>query len=327
MAHRKIRKRVTSALRILSGRAGRRAPPARVRKIGGRTIIADGLDRAIWGDFYHNAMTVNWPTFFGALAVAFVALNFVFALIYFLGDDPIANARPGSLADLFFFSVETTSTVGYGDMHPQSIYGHIIATSENFTGMVLLAVMTGLTFARFSRPRARLVFARNPVIADHQGVPTLIVRLANAREAFITEATAKMWALRPTLTAEGRSFVGFEPLRLVKSENPALALSWTLFHPIDAESPLYGVDLTELLASETNFIVSISGFDETTAQPVRARHTFANEDVRLWHEFVDIIRVDENGVRHVDYSKIHDTRPVRAEPLSSPQDARSRLLL
>lgn len=327
MAHRKIRKRVTSAFRILSGRAGRRAPRSRVRTIGGRRIIADGLERALWSDFYHNAMTVTWPIFFGSLAAAFVMLNVVFALIYAMGTEPIANAHPGDFADLFFFSVETTSTVGYGDMHPQTIYGHIVATGENFTGMVLLAVMTGLTFARFSRPRARIVFARNPVLVDHQGVPTLIVRLANAREAFIAEATAKMWALRPTLTAEGRRFVGFEPMRLIKNENPALALSWTLFHPIDAESPIYGVGLDELLASETNFIVSITGFDETTAQPVRARYTFTAQDVRPGHEFVDVVRIDEHGERHVDYAKIHETRPVRAEPLFVPQEARSQLLL
>ena len=106
-------------------------------------------------------MTASWPVFIAALAAAFVGLNFVFALVYDLGDKPIANAREG-LADLFFFSVETTSTVGYGDMHPQTDYGHIVATTENFIGMMLLAMMTGLVFARISRPRARIIFSRHP---------------------------------------------------------------------------------------------------------------------------------------------------------------------
>ncbi len=283
--------------------------------IGGRKIIAEGLDRAPWTDFYHNAMIASWPAFFGALAAAFVVLNLLFALVYMLGEDPVANARPGSLADLFFFSVETTSTVGYGDMHPQTFYGHVVATVENFTGMVLFAMMTGLTFARFARPRARLVFSRNPVIVDHDGAPTLIVRLANARASFITEARAKMWALRPKLTAEGRRLVTFDELRLVKSENPALALSWTLFHTIDDGSPLSGLDIEALPASEMNFIVSVSGFDETAGQVVRARHTFAAQDVRPGHEYVDIISLDEQGVRHVDYGKIHDTRPAGTRPV------------
>ncbi len=159
-------------------------------------------------------MTASWPAFFGALAAAFVAINLVFAFVYAAGDEPVANARPGSLSDLFFFSVETTSTVGYGDMHPQTLYAHIVATSENFIGLVMLAVMTGLVFARFSRPRARLIFAKNPVIAEHDGTPTLIFRLANARNAFISEAAAKLWMLRATANAEGRRFVGFQPLRL-----------------------------------------------------------------------------------------------------------------
>jgi inward rectifier potassium channel len=317
MAHRKIRSGLTAGMRSLFARR-RKAPRPRLRSLGGRRIIADGLERAPWSDFYHNAIAASWPTFFGALAAAFVAVNLLFAFVYAAGDAPVANARPDSLSDLFFFSVETTSTVGYGDMHPQTLYGHVVATCENFIGLVMLAVMTGLVFARFSRPRARLIFAKNPVIADHDGVPTLIFRLANARNAFISEATAKLWMLGATTNVEGRRFVGFRPLRLLRSENPALALSWTLFHPIDADSPLYGVSESELVASETNFVVSIRGFDETAAQTIHARHTFAAQDLRPGHEFVDIHSLDEDGMRHIDYAKIHDTRPVASGRTSPP---------
>ena len=316
MAHRKIRGGLAARLRAMFAGPRRKARRSHVRSLGGRRIVADGLERAPWTDFYHNAMTASWPAFFGALAAAFVAINLVFAFVYAAGDEPVANARPGSLSDLFFFSVETTSTVGYGDMHPQTLYAHIVATSENFIGLVMLAVMTGLVFARFSRPRARLIFAKNPVIANHDGTPTLIFRLANARNAFISEATAKLWMLRATANAEGRRFVGFQPMRLLRSENPVLALSWTLFHPIDADSPLHGMSESDLLASETNFVVSIKGFDETSAQTVHARHTFTAQDVRPGHEFVDIHSLDERGMRHIDYAKIHETRPVPSRPAS-----------
>ena len=311
MADRKIRSGLAARVRTRFA-----APRSRLRKLGGRRIVADGLEHNLWTDFYHNAMTASWPTFFGALAAGFVAINLVFALVYAAGSAPVANARPGSLSDLFFFSVETTSTVGYGDMHPQTLYAHVVATCENFIGLVMLAAMTGLVFARFSRPRARLVFAKNPVIADHDGTPTLIFRLANARNTFISEAAAKLWMLRATTNAEGRRFVGFEPLRLVKNENPVLALSWTLFHPIDADSPLHGMSESELLASETNFVVSIRGHDETSAQTIHARYTFTAQDLRPGHEFVDIHSLDENGMRHIDYAKIYETRPV-ASRLSS----------
>jgi len=316
VAHRTLRRYLRAARRTAAA-VFRGAPRPRRRLLGGRRIIADGLARAPWTDVYYDAMTASWSKFFGALAVAFVALNLVFAAVYELGGEPIANARPGSFSDLFFFSVETTSTVGYGDMHPQTFYGHVVATVENFIGMAALALMTGMIFARFSRPRARLAFSKHPVIAIHEGAPTLFVRVANARDSFISEATARMWTLRPVRTAEGRRYFGFQPMRLIKSENPALALTWTLFHPIDADSPLHGVSADQLSAAEMNFIVVVSGYDETSAQRLRARHTFTAQDVRPDHEFVDIIGVDENGVRHVDYGKLHEIRPVarRADSL------------
>jgi len=280
-----------------------------LRRVGGRRIIAEGLESNLWKDVYFNAMTASWPVFIGALAVAFVGLNFVFALIYDLGDKPVANAREG-LADLFFFSVETTSTVGYGDMHPQTDYGHIVATTENFIGLMLIAMMTGLVFARISRPRARILFARYPVVTPYNGVPTLMFRLANARSNFISEATAKTWMIGPSVSLEGKRLVGFQPMRLLKSENPTLALSWVLFHPIDGDSPLYGMDEQTLTGSEINFVVSIVGFDETSSQIVHARDVIAAQDVRFGHEYEDIIWVDEEGMRHIDYAKINETRPV-----------------
>jgi inward rectifier potassium channel len=312
MANGQIRERLTSALREATGGAGKKAQRPRVRSFGPRQVIAEGIERNFRIDFYHNAMTVTWPTFFGVLAAAFVALNSVFAVLYWLGDAPIANAKPGSFADLFFFSVETTSTVGYGDMHPQTIYGHLVATAENFVGLVLLAVMTGMVFSRFSRPRARLIYARNPVISRHNGLPTLTFRLANARNSFISEATAKLWMLGPSENAEGKRYIGFQPMRLTKYENPMFGFSWTLFHPIDADSPIYGLSYEDLLVSEILFVVSINGLDETSAQIIHSRESFAAQDVLPEHEFVDMFSVDEDGLRHIDYSKVHETRPLDA---------------
>ena len=291
------------------GRRPRRPRPF-VRDVAGRRIIAEGLERNVWSDLYFNAMTMSWPRFVATLAAAFVALNFIFAVIYDLGEAPIANAREGSLADLFFFSVETTSTVGYGDMHPQTIFGHVVATAENFTGLLLLAVMTGLVFARFSRPRARIIFAKYPVVARHNGVTTLVFRMANARSNFITEATAKLWVLRPTVTEEGKRLIGFEQMRLLRSENPTFALSWTLFHPIDEQSPLFGQDEDTIGVSQMNFVVSIVGFDEASGQIVRARDVFAAQEVRFGQEYVDFVWIDDQGLRHIDYAKIDATQPI-----------------
>ena len=278
----------------------------RVRRFGERQVIAEGLETPGWRDIYFIAMTASWPAFIAALAVIFLLLNTFFACIYLIGGAPIANARPGSFFDVFFFSVETTSTVGYGDMYPQTMFGHLVATVENFVGLLSLAVMTGLVFARFSRPHARILFARNPVIFVLDGQPTLAIRIANGRNSFISEATAKLWMLGPIVSAEGRSRVAFRPMKLQRYENPTFTLTWTLFHPIDEESPLAGMSESDLAASQMNFVVTVAGLDETSAQVVRARTVYAVQDVRANHEFVDVFRIDGNGVRHVDYSRLHE---------------------
>jgi inward rectifier potassium channel len=150
-------------------------------RIGHREVETLGLTPGFWTDLYHRAMTVSWPAFFATAALIFIALNALFAVLYSLGNRPIANVAGQGILDLFYFSIETLATVGYGDMHPQTNYGHFVATVEIFTGMSFLAVMTGLIFARFSRPRARFVFADHPVVTMHEGHPTLMIRLANAR--------------------------------------------------------------------------------------------------------------------------------------------------
>jgi inward rectifier potassium channel len=198
-------------------------------------------------------------------------------------------------------------------MHPQTMFGHIVATLENFFAIVLLAAMTGLVFSRFSRPRARLIFARNPVVFPHNGLPTLAFRIANARSSFMSEATARVWMLGPLKTKEGRKYVGFQAMKLTKSENPMFALTWTLFHPVDEESPLFGLAPEDVEASELNFVLSISGYDETSSQTMRARATYAAQDLRFDHEFVDVISLDQDGTRRIDYSLVHEVRAI-AEP-------------
>ncbi len=141
-----------------------RQPSSQIVRIANREVETRGLSTGFWTDLYHHAMTVPWPAFFGWAALVFMVLNGVFATLYGLGDKPVANVQSESFLQFFFFSIETLATVGYGDMHPQTDYAHVVATVEIFTGMSFLAVMTGLVFARFSRPKARFVFARSAVV-------------------------------------------------------------------------------------------------------------------------------------------------------------------
>jgi inward rectifier potassium channel len=156
----------------------------------------------------------------------------------------------------FYFSIETLATVGYGDMHPQSNYGHLIATIEIFTGMCFLAVMTGLIFARFSRPRARFVFANNPVVTFHDGRQTLMIRIANARHYTISRANARLWIIRAERTKEGDQLRRIYELKLDRSEHPMFALSWMLFHVINKDSPLHGLTASELTAGDAILVLN-----------------------------------------------------------------------
>ncbi|MGJ0506569.1 MAG: ion channel [Methylocystis sp.] len=236
--------------------------------------------------------------------------NLIFAALYAMGERPIANAAPGDFGALFFFSVETMGTVGYGDMHPQTDYAHLIASAEIFTGACSLAVVTGVIFARFSRPRARLVFAANPVIAPHDGARTLMLRVANARRNMINNASAKLWVVRDERTAEGSIFRRFHRLRLERDDNPVFIYTWTIMHVIDDTSPLYGGHIDDLVTSGTSFVVTVSGLDETSSEFLQARKGYQARQVLFGHDYVDIVQRDTGSSTWIDYSKFHLTREV-----------------
>jgi inward rectifier potassium channel len=286
---------------------GERTPKARVVQLGDREIITEGLHLNFWADISHRCMTASWPAFIGGAAAVFIAFNAVFALFYWIGDQPISNVPDRAYIDYLYFSIETLSTAGYGDMHPQTHYGHFIATVELFTGIFSMSLMTGLVFARFSRPHARLLFADNPVISDHEGKPTLMVRLANERHNIIGNATARLWLFKNIVSMEGQSLRRFYELPLVRNESPALALSWTLYHIVDEQSPLYGLDAQDLEASNVSLVLVVSGYDVVAAQTVHARKSYGHSDIRFGHRYADILGTAEDGRLRIDYGRFHQT--------------------
>jgi inward rectifier potassium channel len=275
-------------------------------RFGQREIETLGLSQGFWTDLYHRAMTVYWPVFFGSAAAIFVALNAIFGFLYSLGHDPIANSAENGALAYFYFSIETLATVGYGDMHPQTNYGHLIATVEIFTGMSFLAVMTGLVFARFSRPRARFVFADHAVITRHEGQQTLMIRMANARHNTVSRANARLWVIRAERTKEGDQLRRFYDLKLDRSEHPMFVLSWMLFHVIDKESPLHGATESDLAEGDALFVLNVSGLDDSSAQQLYARHVYSWRDIRWRHRYKDITSVSPQGRFLLDYTKFHD---------------------
>lgn len=289
----------------------RRKP--RMVQIGGRPFVSEGVTERIWDDFYHRALTVSWPVFFGLATSVFLIFNALFAMVYQIDPHGIANQYPKGLAGAFFFSVETLATVGYGDMHPQSVYTHVVATAEIIIGMGNIAVVTGLIFARFSRPRAKIIFGKNPVIRMIEGKQTLMMRAANMRLNLIAQASAQLHLLRRHTSPEGFQLRRIEDLKLVRDHHPIFVLTWNVMHIIDESSPLFGATPESLDASEATLLLTIEGVDETTSQSMLARHQWAIKEVRWNHRYIDLVRRDDHGVNVIDYTIFDEVLPLDEE--------------
>lgn len=273
-------------------------------------VVRKGVAHTKWRDYYHWLLILDWPQFFALTVASYIGTNTLFALLYLAGGDCIKNARPGSLFDAFFFSVQTMATIGYGAMYPSTDYANLLVSLEALVGLMGVAMGTGLMFARFSRPTARVLFSRVAVIAPHNGVPTLMLRVANERRNQILEAQVGVSLLRDEITLEGHFMRRFYDLKLVRSQTRTFALSWMVIHEIDESSPLYGVTPELMAQTETDIVVTITGIDETASQTVHARHYYITEEI-LWNmRFVDIFSKKPDGRRMLDFTRFHDVTPV-----------------
>jgi inward rectifier potassium channel len=277
--------------------------------LGQTEVTKLGVSRFNWHDAYHLIMSLTWPKFFLGAVTVYLLANLGFASAYFLGHHAINNAE--SFTDCFFFSVETLATVGYGNMSPATFYGHCIATAEIITGMMSMAVITSLVFARFSKPTARILFSRVAVITPYDGVPTLMLRVANQRRSYILEAMASLVLVRDEKTADGHRLRRFHDLKLERARSPLFALSWMIMHRIDEASPLFGVTAQAIEEGDMRLAVTISGVDETFAAGINARYNYSHEDILFERRFVDIfIEGDHRRHLYIDLDRFHDLENV-----------------
>jgi inward rectifier potassium channel len=269
------------------------------------TIVAKGRRLAPHEDFYHWVLARTWLQFFGAVTFAFAALNVLFAALYTFSPGCIANAS--SFADHFFFSVQTLGTIGYGSMAPATRYGNVIVSIEALVGLLTSALITGLTFARFAKPTARILFSDKAVIGPRDGVPHLMFRLANWRRNQVVEAQLHVMVLLTETTREGETMRRPTALPLVRDKNPMFALTWTAMHRIDETSPFYGEDAFDRLrAQRAELFLSVSGLDETIMQQISARYRYQLDDIVRDARFADVLVTLDDGTRVIDYDKFHD---------------------
>jgi inward rectifier potassium channel len=281
---------------------------ARLR-LGSYEFKKKGVSRFDLRDPYHLAVALTWPQFLAALLALYLSVNVVFTILFWLVPGSVANARPDSFSDAFFFSIETLATVGYGKMYPASLYGHMVASIEIVCGLAFTAVLTGLTFVRFSRPRAKLIFAANPVVAMHNGKPTLMVRIGNGRAAVLADARAQLNVVLTETTTEGKVFHRAQELQLERAHIPIFPLFWTLMHVLDERSPLNGYDAARAVKANAQVFVAIEARDPTLATTVHDIRNYPAEDVRFGMRYTEAVTTARDGTPVLDLTAIGALEP------------------
>jgi inward rectifier potassium channel len=279
-----------------------------------------GAKTSLAGDWYHLMLRAPWWADLLAIAAGFLLVNVLFALAY-LRIGGITGARPGSFEDMFFFSVQTMGTIGYGSMYPATTGAHLLMTAEAIVGVFVIALSTGIIFSKFSVLRARVKFASIAAIAPMDGVPTLMFRVGHERSSTVIDAMIRVVLTRTERTAEGVLMYRMYDLKLTRDRAPALSRAWMIMHPITPDSPLHGASPTSAKADEIEFMVTLRGIDETSGQTLHARRTYLDEQVRWGARHTDMLSERPNGVLLVDMEKfdlVTATEPTASFPYPSP---------
>jgi len=286
-------------------------------------VRALGRTRGSLSDFYHQMLRFTWPQLMLFFTMGFMGLNLLFACLYSLDPQGISRSADPVQAPPFwrefFFSVHTVATIGYGNVYPVSLYVNILVVVEITLGVLFFALATGIAFARFSRPTARVLFSNVAVVTEIGGIPTLMFRAANQRHNFIFEAHANVSVLMDE-TVDGFAMRRFQDLELVRSSTPVFALTWSVMHRIDQRSPLRPWLKDQCVPKDAEIIVVLSGTDGRTGQTMYSRWAYSQSDLRWDSRFVDILGEAEDGGRTIDYDRFHDVISIRAAQRQSSSE-------
>jgi inward rectifier potassium channel len=267
--------------------------------------VVSGGPPTPFADIYHFLVRSPWPVLLMLVMGAFATVNALFGFAYWL-DGGVQGTRPDSFPDMFFFSVQTMSTIGYGVLHPTTFFANVLVSIEALMGLVSLAMMTGLVFAKFSLPSARVRFSRYAVISKRDGVPSLMFRMANLRESRILEAQIHVTFARIETTVEGERLRRFYDLQMQRERSALFSLSWTAVHQITPQSPLFGETPESLRNSGLMVVVSLTGLEETFSQTVNTRYSYGAGDILWGKRLADITTLLGGDVPVLDYSRFDE---------------------
>lgn len=263
-----------------------------------------------WGRLtsYVGLLTTPWKWFFAYLAVAYLVINVVFAVLYkACGPGALAGVTDGGLLPAFFFSVHTFATIGYGNVTPATLAANVVVTLESLVGLISFALATGIIFARFARPTANIIYSNRAVIAPYRNVTGFMFRIINGRDNELINLGARLMLTRFE-HIDGRRQRRYHYLTLERDNVAFFPLNWTIVHPIDEDSPLWGWDQQRLLESNAEFLILLTGTDETFAQDVHSRSSYAAEEV-MWNMRFAPLLPGDGGAATVDMRQFHKILP------------------
>jgi inward rectifier potassium channel len=267
---------------------------------------------ANWRDVhpYLFMIDTSWPVFLALIFAGYVVANLVFAFVYLgIGIEHLRGAETGTayarFLSAFFFSAQTFTTVGYGRISPDDFLANLVAAFQALLGLMALAVATGLLFGRFSRPAARLEFSRQMVMAAYQGGTSLQFRVANRRTNNLMEIEAQVLLMTVEPSDQGLKRK-YRALTLERTSVMFLPLTWTVVHPIDEASPLWGQNAEQLARQQAEFLILIKAFDDTFFQTVHVRHSYRHEEVVWGARFVPAFEADSEGQMVLDLERLSE---------------------
>ena len=284
---------------------------------GSFNVALDGRDPWSSLSLYHWLLTISWPRFLAFIAGTYLGVNTLFAFAYLLCGADALQSSAGSFAGqpfyrAFFFSVDTFATIGYGNIIPVGVVPNILVTVEALLNIVGVALATGVIFARFSRPSARVIYSRNAIVAPYRDTTALEFRIANARRSQLIDVQIQAILTKiERVGAGGTSVRKFYELTLERNRVVFFPLSWTVVHPIDPASPIWGLTRADLVAADAELLVLLIATDETLSQTVHSRSSYEAEEIVWGAKFANMfLRSASEGIIGMNLSQIHDIEPV-----------------
>jgi inward rectifier potassium channel len=284
---------------------------------GSFNVLLGGLNPLSSLSLYHWLLTISWPRFLGFITATYLVVNTLFAFAFLAcGPDALQSdaglfaAQPFYRA--FFFSVDTFATIGYGNIYPVGFAANTLVTIEALLNIVGIALATGVMFARFSRPSSRIVYSRNAIVAPYRGMTALEFRIANARRSQLIDVQAQA-ILTKIERVNGTPVRKFHELALERNRVVFFPLSWTIVHPIDQTSPLWGLTHADLVDADAELLVLLIATDETVSQTVHSRSSYEADEIVWGAKFANMfMRTEAEGIIGMNLSRIHDIETVYA---------------